>query len=117
MAACGRWLPWWTAQLKTEGAARTEPGEWTSLQGAHRRSFKLWTSSVLRVKGIEGGKISSRCIVEALEYQSAVFVLNSRGLRAERALCFALGRRTGRNVGGELKQGKVPPRGSHGCRG
>ena len=33
-----------------------EPGEFPSLQGPHRRSFKLWTSCVLRIKGINGGK-------------------------------------------------------------
>ena len=33
-----------------------EPGEFLSLQGPHRRSFKLLTSYVLRIKGINGGK-------------------------------------------------------------
>lgn len=46
---------------------------------------------VLGVKGTEGGKMSSRCIVEASKCQSVAFVLHSRDLWAERRLEFCTG--------------------------
>lgn len=70
------WLmSWWAAQLKMEGAASTETGEFLSLRGPRRRNFKLWTSYVPRSKGINGGKISSRCIRDAFECQSVALYL------------------------------------------
>ena len=43
--------------------------------GPRRRNFKLWTSYVPRSKGINGGKISSRCIRDAFERQSVALYL------------------------------------------
>ena len=68
-------LSWWAAQLKMEGAASTEPGEFPSPWGPRGRNFKLWTSYVPRSKGINGGKISSRCIRDAFECQSVALYL------------------------------------------
>lgn len=74
-----------------------EPGEFPSLQGPHRRSFKLWTSCVLRIKGINGGK-SAQNVLGTILMPEGSCVVNSR--RGYVMLGCALARRMGTDVVG-----------------
>ena len=93
-----------TAQDRGSSLIR-EPGEFLSLREPHRRSFKLWMSYALRIKGINGGK-SAQDVFRTLLNARVCFVLNSRSLQAERALGCALDRRMGPDVVGNWSREK-----------